>query len=99
MVNLYKQDGETLYGIKEYLIDSKEDLKDLPTKKIKIGSTAVMIPDGILYILNSNYEWVEFGGFSSSGDESSDSTEAEELLGKIDANKNGMVDGIEMTIF
>lgn len=99
MVNLYKQDGETLYGIKEYLIDSKEDLKDLPTKTIRIGSTALIIPDGILYILNGHHEWVEFGGSSSGGGGSSSSTEVEELLGKIDANKNGIVDGIEMTIF
>ena len=63
MINLYKQDGETLYGIKEFILDSEDDIKDLPTnKKVHTGSTALIIPTGALYILNSSYEWIEIGG-------------------------------------
>ena len=62
MINLYKQDGETLYGIKEFLLDSKEDVKDLPIEKVHIGSTALVISSGDLYMLNGNKEWTIVGG-------------------------------------
>ena len=61
MVNLYRQDGETLYGIKEFLLDSVEDLAKLPTN-LRSGSSALIIPTGTLYILNGDKEWVVFGG-------------------------------------
>ena len=56
MINLYKQDGETLYGIKEFLLDSVEDLTQLP-KNIRCGSSALIIPTGELYILDGKKEW------------------------------------------
>lgn len=60
MVNLYRQDGETLYGIKEFLLDSVEDLAKLPTN-LRSGSSALIIPTGTLYILNGEKKWVIFG--------------------------------------
>ena len=51
MVNLYKQDGEILYGVKEYIIDSMDDVKDLPTN-VRPGSIAMLVPSGVKYILN-----------------------------------------------
>lgn len=64
MVNLYRQDGETLYGIKEFLLDSVEDLAKLPTN-LRSGSSALIIPTGDLYILNGDKEWIVFGGESA----------------------------------
>ena len=57
---LYKQDGEVLYGIKEFLIDSDEDLKNL-SKNIKIGSSALNISSGELFILNGEKKWTLVG--------------------------------------
>ena len=57
MVNLYRQDGETLYGIKEFLLDSVEDLAKLPTN-LRSGSSALIIPNG-------DKEWIIFGGKSA----------------------------------
>lgn len=63
MISLYRQDGETLYGIKEFLLDSEDDVKDLPAhNKVHVGSTALVIPTGTLYMLNSLHQWVEVGG-------------------------------------
>ena len=62
MINLYRQDGEALYGIKEYILDSAEDVKNLPTEKIHAGSTALVIPSGDLYMLNGEKKWVKVGG-------------------------------------
>lgn len=60
MVNLYKQDGETLYGIKEFILDSVDDIPSLPTN-IKVGSSALIISTGELYIFNGEKQWVEIG--------------------------------------
>ena len=60
MYSLYKQDGETLYGIKEFMCDSVEDIANLPTN-IRPGSSALVIPTMDIYVLNSEKDWVLFG--------------------------------------
>ena len=85
---LYKQDGEILYGIKEFLIDSEEDLKDLPLN-IKSGSSAFILSSGSIYILNKDKKWILVGGESSSNDI---------LFDELDQNKNGVIDKSETTI-
>lgn len=63
MISLYRQDGETLYGIKEFLLDSEDDVKNLPVDpKVHVGSTALIIPTGTLYMLNGSRQWIEVGG-------------------------------------
>lgn len=57
---LYKQDGETLYGVKEYMLESADELKLLPTN-IHSGSMAMVIPTSEIYILNSKKNWIPFG--------------------------------------
>ena len=99
MITLYKQDGEILYGIKEFVLDSEDDLKDLYThKKVHVGSTAFVIPTGTLYILNGSHKWVEVGGTGSVIPNPSDCS-CEEILNKIDENGNNIVDAIELNDF
>lgn len=98
MVNLYKQDGEILYGVKEYIIDSIDDVKDLPTN-VRPGSIAMLVPSGLKYILNGKKEWVLLMQSSGGGSEGGNSEILEELLRQYDANYNGTVDEVEMTIF
>lgn len=101
MFNLYKQDGETLYGIKEFILDNTDDIKNLPTN-IKVGSTALIIPTAEIYILNGSKKWVEIGTESGSG-EGSDSDAAtcgcEDFIEAIDANNNEIVDSVELNDF
>ncbi len=93
MINLYKQDGETIYGIKEFLLDSPEDLSNLPTN-IRSGSSALIISTGDIYFLNGSKQWVAIGkGASGEGDSSSCS--CEEVLGQLDSDGDGIVDFAE----
>ena len=96
MINLYKQDGEILYGIKEFLLDSEDDVKDLPTKKIHVGSMAMVIPTGAIYMLNGLSEWVPLG---SSNETESAKCSCEEILNAIDADGNNIVDAVELNGF
>lgn len=82
MINLYKQDGDTLYGIKEFIVDNKEDIANLPTNipKIRVGSTAFVISSGDIYMLNSSGKWVATGGESSGGSGGSDGNENSNVL-------------------
>jgi hypothetical protein len=99
MISLYRQDGETLYGIKEFILDSEDDVKDLPThKKVHVGSTALVIPTGTLYMLNGSHEWVEVGGKGVVNPSPADCS-CEEILNEIDANGNNIVDTVELNDF
>ena len=99
MITLYKQDGETSYGIKEFLLDTPEDIKSLPTLQIKPGSSALIISTGALYLFNGEKKWVPLGGDASSDSPDIADCSCEELLSKIDSNKNGAVDTVELTSF
>lgn len=88
MVSLYKQDGETLYGIKEFLLDSVEDLTDIPIAKLKPGSSALIIPTGELYIFSGNKEWQVLGGKTIT--ENPDA-----ILSKFDIDNDGIIDRSE----
>lgn len=57
MFSLYGQNGQIAHGIREYMCDTKDDVKDLPVN-ISPGSMAFIIDTGDLYILNHSREWV-----------------------------------------
>ena len=67
--NLYRQDGEVLYGVKDYIVDNISDLADLPTNldKIKVGSQAFVIQTSERYMLNSQGIWVKVNLETGSG--------------------------------
>ena len=99
MISLYRQDGETLYGIKEFILDSEDDIKNLPThNKVHVGSTALVIPTGALYMLNGSHKWVEVGGQGSVNPNPTECS-CEETLNKIDENGNNIVDTVELNDF
>lgn len=64
MYTLIAHDGEVVYGIKEYVIEFVEDLNLLP--KCPMGSTALMISTGDVYMKNSSGEWKLLAGGNSS---------------------------------
>lgn len=88
MVNLYRQDGETLYGIKEFLLDTVEDLTDIPIAKLRPGSSALIIPTGELYMFDGNRNWTLLGGATASSN-------PDIVLSKFDADNDGVIDRSE----
>lgn len=66
MVSLIKQDGETLYGIKEYILDTPLDIPDLPVN-VGAGSTAFVISTSEKYMLNGQKKWILLKTTISSG--------------------------------
>ena len=56
MIKLVANDGDKMYGIKEYVCDSPSDLKDLPP--CSMGSTCLIISTSEVYMINSEKEWV-----------------------------------------
>ena len=58
MINMKSQSGHTAYGLKEYILDTPEDLQDLPITD-KAGSTAFIISTSQVYVINSKGEWKE----------------------------------------
>ena len=58
MINLLSQNGHQDYGIKEYVLDTLDDLANLPITD-KAGSTAFIISTSQVYMINSKGEWKE----------------------------------------
>ncbi len=50
--------GQTQYGIDEFVIDSPDDLEKLP-KRSQMGSAALCLSNGAVYMKDSNGEWKE----------------------------------------
>ena len=55
---LTSTNGQIQYGIDVYTIDLKEDLQKLP-KRSKMGSQALCLEDGNVYIKKSDGTWKE----------------------------------------
>lgn len=51
MIAISKQNGVKSYGLKEYVVDTPEDIRNLPVSN-PMGSTAYVISTGETYILN-----------------------------------------------
>ena len=58
MINTTSNSGHAAYGLKDYVIDKKIDLQNLPVD-VPMGSTAFCIEDSSVYMINSSGEWVE----------------------------------------
>ena len=55
--NLIAHDGDVTYGIKEYVVDTPEDIPSLPLSIM--GSTVFVISTSEIYMMNSEKEWVK----------------------------------------
>lgn len=70
MVNSMKTSGQTTYGLKRYVLDTPDDIKELPYYGIPAGSTAFVISTSENYMMNSKGEWVKVQMSSGSGSSS-----------------------------
>lgn len=57
MYNITANDGDVAYGVKEFVCDTIDDLNELP--ECSMGSTAFIIADSEVYMINSSKEWVK----------------------------------------
>ena len=57
MYTLISHDGDPAYGLKEYVLDVPEDINDL--SRALMGSTALVISTGEIYMINSQGKWVK----------------------------------------
>lgn len=53
--------------VREFICDTDADFADLPTSCV--GSTAVSVATGNVYVVNASGYWVEFGGGETGGGE------------------------------
>lgn len=58
MYKLMASNGKTDYGINEYVVDTPEDLVNLP-RHCEMGSTVIVISTAEIYMKNSVGEWVK----------------------------------------
>lgn len=72
MISPIYQSGKKVYGVNNYVIDTVDDVANLPVY-CAMGSTARVISTGDCYIINSDKQWVKqssgSGGSSSSSDD------------------------------
>lgn len=57
MFKLTASNGEVQYDVNEYACDTPEDIAKLPTN-CSMGSYAIVISTGDVYMLNGKREWV-----------------------------------------
>lgn len=57
MFKMTKSDSEIQYGVKEFVCDTIEDLKDLP--RCEMGSLAIVLSDSSVYVKNGAGKWVK----------------------------------------
>lgn len=67
MIGIISQNGNTQYGISDFVVDSVKDLDELTNKNLKMGSTAFCIGNNSKYILNGENKWKIQSSNSSSG--------------------------------
>ena len=63
---LISTNGQVQYNIDEFALDSVDELKKLPQRSA-MGSTAIILSTGDVYVKNGKGEWVLLGGSDSGG--------------------------------
>ena len=71
MINIGANGNKIAYGIKHFNVDEFEELEGVNVYNLKPGSTAFIIHTSKMYMLDSDYKWIETtlatGGGSGSG--------------------------------
>lgn len=65
MFTIARNSNKVAYGIKHFVIDTEQDLKEIPLGTVYPGSTAIILESSARYMLNNKREWVQLS--SSSG--------------------------------
>ena len=61
MINIIKKNDNISAYVTEFVADTEDDIKDLPTDISKVfpGSTCIVVATSDVYMLNNNQEWVK----------------------------------------
>lgn len=61
MISMYKQNDNISAYVSEFVCDTEDDIKDLPTERNKVypGSTCLVAENSEVYILNASRVWVK----------------------------------------
>ena len=57
MISIISQNGNTQYGVCDFVVDNVKELDELTTKNLRMGSTAFCIGNNSKYILNGENKW------------------------------------------
>lgn len=57
MVNILSQNGRVNYGIVNLVVDTTQELQQINTSNLKMGSTCYVIKAYTRYILSSDKQW------------------------------------------
>lgn len=57
MFKMTKSDSEIQYGVKEFVCDTIEDLKNLP--RCEMGSSVIVLSEASVYVKNGAGKWVK----------------------------------------
>lgn len=58
MINLYSQNGDVQYNIREYVVDTESEIDNLP-KDAAMGSIALVLSTTELFMLDGQGKWVK----------------------------------------
>lgn len=69
MYTINSNSGKVAHGIKKYIVDTANDILELPTKDAAPGSLAFVIDNSNYYMLNHQGQWkkVNLGAGSGTG--------------------------------
>lgn len=60
----YNALGAKIKGATFYLCENEDDVSKLPTDRVGIGSRALVIPTGSIYMLGPSRIWIKYAGVS-----------------------------------
>ena len=55
---LYANDDNIVYGVKKFVVDKEEDIKELPIS-ITPGSSALILSSSTFYVLGNMHQWIK----------------------------------------
>lgn len=58
MIKIISQSGQTSYGLKEFVVDTENEIAHL-SLNVAMGSTAFVIEGSLVYMMNGQKEWVK----------------------------------------
>lgn len=61
MYSIIQENGKSYNGYTEYVVDTADEIKELPTEDIAVGSVCLVINNSQIYMLNHAREWKLFG--------------------------------------
>lgn len=60
MISIMEKSGHTQYGLTQFVLDSEDDLENLPIDGLAMGCTAFIIETSEVYMFSSKKkEWIK----------------------------------------